>query len=87
MNVIDLIRDRLAALDPESLEVEDESAQHAGHAGARDGGGHYRLTLVSPHFSGKPLQSRHRMVYQALGSLMQREVHALSITAYAPEEI
>jgi BolA protein len=87
LNVTDLIRDRLAALDPESLDIEDESAQHAGHAGARDGGGHYRVTLVSRRFSGQPLQSRHRMVYQALGPLMRREVHALSITAYAPDEI
>jgi BolA protein len=87
LNIIDLIRDRLAALDPESLSIEDESAQHAGHAGARDGGGHYRLTLVSPRFAGQSLQSRHRMVYQALGALMHREVHALSIAAYAPDEI
>jgi BolA protein len=87
LNIIDLIRDRLAALDPESLSIEDESAQHAGHAGARDGGGHYRLTLVSPRFAGQSLQSRHRMVYQALGTLMHREVHALSIAAYAPDEI
>ena len=87
MNIIDLMRDRLAALDPESLSIEDESAQHAGHAGARDGGGHYRLTLVSPRFAGQSLQSRHRMVYEALGPLMHRQVHALSIAAYAPDEI
>lgn len=50
MNTADLIRERLAALDPETLQLEDESAQHKGHAGAAGGGGHYRLTIVSPRF-------------------------------------
>jgi BolA protein len=82
-----LIREKLAALAPESLDIEDESAQHAGHAGARSGGGHYALTLVSAHFAGQPLQARHRMVYDALGALMHKEIHALTIRAYAPDEI
>jgi BolA family transcriptional regulator, general stress-responsive regulator len=82
-----LIREKLAALAPESLDIEDESAQHAGHAGARSGGGHYALTLVSAHFAGQPLQARHRMVYDALGPLMHKEIHALTIRAYAPDEI
>jgi len=87
MSVKDLIREKLAALAPESIEVDDESALHAGHEGARGGGGHYRLTLVSQRFAGQPLQARHRMVYQALGSLMSKDIHALAIHAYAPDEI
>jgi BolA protein len=87
LSVTDLIRDKLAVLAPESLDIEDESAQHAGHAGAKSGGGHYRLTLVSARFAGQPLQARHRLVYQALGPLMTRDIHALAIHAYAPGEI
>jgi BolA protein len=87
LSVTDLIREKLAVLAPESLDIEDESAQHAGHAGAASGGGHYRLTLVSPRFAGQPLQARHRLVYQALGPLMTRDIHALAIHAYAPGEI
>lgn len=85
-DVAGLIQERLAALAPESLEIVDESADHAGHEGAR-GGGHYRLTIVSPRFAGQPVQARHRMVYDALGALMRKEIHALAIKAYAPEEI
>jgi BolA family transcriptional regulator, general stress-responsive regulator len=87
LTVPELIREKLAALAPESVAIEDESAQHAGHAGARSGGGHYALTLVSPRFVGQPLQARHRMVYAALGPLMHKEIHALTIRAYAPDEI
>ena len=87
MSVTEQIRERLAALAPESMTLEDESAQHAGHEGAKGGGGHYRLLIVSPRFSGQPLQARHRMVYAALGPLMQRDIHAIAITAYAPDEI
>jgi BolA protein len=81
------IQEKLAALAPDSLEVLDESAAHAGHEGARGGGGHYRLTIVSPRFEGQSMQARHRMVYDALGSLMTKEIHALAIKAYAPGEI
>jgi BolA family transcriptional regulator, general stress-responsive regulator len=81
------IRESLAGLAPESLELLDESAQHAGHEGARGGGGHYRLTIVSPRFAGQSMQSRHRMVYDALAPLMSKEIHALAIAAYAPGEI
>jgi BolA protein len=87
LTVTDLIREKLNVLAPESVEIEDESAQHAGHEGARGGGGHYRLTLVSARFAGRPLQARHRLVYEALGPLMRQEIHALSIHAYAPDEI
>jgi BolA protein len=86
-DVAGLIQERLAALAPESLEVLDESAAHAGHEGARGGGGHYRLTIVSSRFAGQSAQARHRMVYDALGPLMQRQIHALAIKAYAPGEI
>ncbi len=81
------MRDRLAALNPESVEVLDESGLHVGHAGAKDGGGHYQLIIVSRAFAQQPAQARHRMIYAALGTLMHREIHALSIKAYAPDEI
>ncbi|MCU0934841.1 MAG: BolA family transcriptional regulator [Gammaproteobacteria bacterium] len=90
MNVerVNLIRERLtAALAPESMEIEDESAQHAGHEGARSGGGHFAVAIVSAAFNGKRPLERHRMVYAALGDLMQREIHALSIQAYASDEV
>lgn len=87
MNTADLIRERLNVLEPESLTLEDESAQHKGHAGAASGGGHFRLTLVSPRFSTLPTLARHRLVYEAMGELMQHEIHALSITALSPEEL
>ena len=87
MDITDLIREKLSVLAPESVHIEDESAQHAGHEGARGGGGHYRLTLVAAQFAGRPLPARHRLVYEALGSLMRNEIHALSIQAFAPDEI
>ena len=86
MTVADLIERKLAVLEPESLEVVDESAAHAGHEGAKGGGGHYRLVIVSRAFQGKPAQLRHRMVYEALGPMMKHEIHALAIKAYAPGE-
>jgi BolA family transcriptional regulator, general stress-responsive regulator len=86
VRTIESIRERLAALQPEDLHVSDESSDHIGHAGARSGGGHYRILIVSPHFSGKGTLARHRMIYHALGDLMQREIHALSIEALAPDQ-
>ncbi|MCM2308037.1 MAG: BolA family transcriptional regulator [Sulfuritalea sp.] len=86
MNVIDAMRASLAALDPVSIEIIDDSAKHAGHAGARSGGGHFRLQIVSPRFAGFRTMERHRLVYDALGPLMKREIHALSITAKTPDE-
>jgi BolA protein len=79
------IRTRLEALSPSALNLEDESAQHAGHAGASSGG-HYRLTIVSKQFEGLNAVARHRLVYQTLGDLMQKGIHALAISAYTPEE-
>lgn len=82
----DTIRQRLAeAFNPESLELVDESAKHAGHAGNKAGGGHYLVTVVSEAFAGKSTIQRHRMVYEALGDMMKREIHALSIKALTPE--
>jgi BolA protein len=86
MKIEDRMRQRLAVLMPESLEILDESGQHIGHAGAQ-GGGHYQLIIVSRLFSAKALPARHRMVYEALGTMMQQEIHALAIKAYAPDEI
>jgi BolA protein len=81
------MRVRLAALDPVSLEIIDESWKHAGHAGARDGGGHYVLNIVSDRFAGNNTVARHRMIYSALGDMMKREIHALTIQASTPDEI
>jgi BolA protein len=81
------MRDRLATLHPESVEILDESGAHVGHAGAMDGGGHYQLIIVAQAFAQQPLQARHRMIYAALGTLMQKDIHALAIKAYAPDEI
>ena len=78
---------RLAVLDPTILEIIDESHKHAGHAGARDGGGHYVLNIVSAKFAGNNTVARHRMIYSALGELMKREIHALTIRAHTPDEI
>ena len=86
MNVTRSIEQELAALEPSRLEIADDSALHAGHAGAKGGGGHYRLTIVSPQFAGKNTVARHRMIYAALGPMMQQQIHALAIRAYAPDE-
>jgi BolA protein len=87
MELSTAIRERLAALEPQSLELLDESGRHAGHAGAAAGGSHFRLVIVSQHFAGKDKLARHRMVYAALGPLMQREIHALALQALAPDEL
>lgn len=83
----DMIRARLtAALQPQSLELEDESHLHAGHAGAKGGLGHYRVHIVSTQFAGLRPIARHQLVYRSLGDLMQTDIHALSITAQTPDE-
>lgn len=82
---IEQIREKLTtALSPTSLDIEDESHLHAGHAGARGGGGHYVVNIVSTAFEGKAPLARHRLVYDALGDMMQKEIHALSIKAATP---
>ena len=86
MTVIATMRERLARLQPHSLDIIDDSALHSGHAGAASGGGHFRMSIVSPLFSGLPTIARHRMVYDALGVMMKHEIHAMSITAKTPDE-
>ena len=82
-----VIRERLEqALSPEVLEIVDESHKHAGHAGARDGRGHFRVHIVAAAFAGVPLIRRHQQVYAALGELMQTDIHALAMDTRAPGE-
>jgi len=85
-NTTYLMRQKLAALEPAKIDIVDDSARHAGHAGARGGGGHYSVIIVSPLFSGKTALARHRMVYDTLLELMHEHIHALSVKAYTPEE-
>ncbi len=86
MNTIERMTERLASLAPAHLEIADDSALHAGHEGARGGGGHYQLTIVSEQFAGKPTVARHRMIYERLADMMQKDIHALSIKAVTPDE-
>ena len=84
---VERIREKLfAALAPVSLEVNDDSLKHAGHAGARGGQGHFSVTVVSEAFAGKLPLARHRLVYAALGEMMTTDIHALAITAKTPDE-
>ena len=84
--MIDEITRRIeSGLAPAEVSIEDESALHVGHPGAK-GGGHFRIRVVSPQFAGKSPIARHRLVYDLLLDLMQTRVHALSITALTPEE-
>jgi BolA protein len=88
MSVADTIREKLnAAFAPAQLVVEDESAKHHGHAGARPGGEtHFRVTIVSPAFTGLSRVERQRRIYAVLAAELNDRVHALSLTAQAPEE-
>ena len=74
------------ALDPAAIEVVDDSHKHAGHAGARGGQGHFGVDIVSAAFAGKLPLARHRLVYAALGDMMQTDIHALAIRARTPDE-
>lgn len=74
-------------LAPVELEIIDESARHAGHAGAAGGGGHYIVRITAAAFRDRNLIQRHRLVYDAVGDMMQRDIHALSIDARTPEEL
>jgi len=85
-STVDTLRERLQALEPERLEIADNSALHAGHEGARSDGGHFRLILVSSRFRGLSPLARHRLVYHAAGPMMQREIHALTMILRTPEE-
>ena len=87
MSIEAQIRTRLAQLQPVSVEIADDSAAHAGHAGAASGGGHYTIAIVAAAFTGKSRVARHRLVYDALGNLMQQQIHALALTTHAPDEV
>jgi BolA protein len=87
MDTATLLRQRLSDLDPQALEVFDDSHEHAGHAGAMEsGGGHFQVVIVSERFEGKNMLARHRMIYQAVGDLMPARIHALAIQAFTPAE-
>jgi len=81
---VEKIRRALLPLQPTKLVIVDDSHRHAGHAGARDGRGHYAVEVVSEEFRGLAPLARHRKVYEALGDLMQTDIHALTIKASAP---
>ncbi|UXI70702.1 BolA family protein [Tahibacter amnicola] len=81
------MRERIeSALQPQVFDLIDESHKHIGHEGARDGRGHYKVRIVSVAFTGKAPLARHRLVYEALGDMMQTDIHALSIEARTPDE-
>lgn len=77
------LRERLAAIH---VDVIDESHLHAGHAGSRDGGGHFRAVVVSTRFEGRTPVQRQRLVYEALGDAMGSEIHALSMRTLTPAQ-
>ena len=74
------------SLKPALLEIIDTSAAHAGHAGAKSGGGHYHVTIIAEAFEGKTLVQRHQLIYKALGDMMKQQIHALGINALSPSE-
>ena len=81
------LRERLTlALEPVTLTIVDDGHRHVGHAGARDGRGHFSVLVVAEAFRGKRAVTRHRMVYDAAGDLLETDIHALSIKALSPEE-
>ncbi len=83
-----VIQNRLReAFAPRKIEVRDDSRLHAGHEGAKSGGGHFAVTIVSRLFQGKNAVQRHQMIYQALGDMMKKDIHALSIQAFTPDEL
>ncbi len=85
---LEKIRARLiGTFSPLQCQLDDDSAKHAGHAGAASGGGHYRLRLVSAQFEGLNLVRRHRLVYDSVHDMMNTEIHALAMTTLAPSEL
>ena len=88
MSVKDQIHQRLMeSLNAESVEIEDQSHLHAGHAGAASGGGHYDVIVISRAFNDLNTLGRHRLIYSAVDDLMKKEIHALSIQAFSPDEV
>lgn len=86
MSALETLRTRLATLEPDTLDIRDDSHRHAGHAGAKDGG-HYDVAIVAARFAGLSTMQRHRLVYDAVGDLKQCGIHALSIRAKTPDEL
>jgi BolA protein len=76
-----------AAFDPETLGVEDESYMHEGHAGAKDGRGHFRVLIIAEIFEDKTMIERHRMIYRVLDDMMRLDIHALAIDVWSPDEL
>lgn len=87
MSRIEKMTGLLASINPTYLNIVDESHKHAGHAGAKSGGGHYLLQIVAEQFTGKGTLARHRMIYSALGEMMKDDIHALNIQTNTPNEI
>ncbi len=87
MSLAATLQARLAPLAPTTLEIRDDGAQHVGHAGAAGGAGHFSVTIVSEHFLGLTRLARHRAVLDCVGDLIPYPVHALAISAYAPDEM
>jgi len=85
-DITEVMRARLAPLSPSLLEIHDDGAEHVGHAGAANGGGHFSMLIVSNAFSGLPRLARHQRVLRELADLLPHPVHALSIKALSPEE-
>ena len=83
---IERIRQALQSLQPAALEIRDDSHRHAGHEGARDGRGHFSVDIVSEAFAGLAPLARHRLVYAAVGDMMQTDIHALQVRARTPAE-
>jgi BolA protein len=83
---LEKLSQRLKSLEPQRLEIVDDSHRHAGHAGAADGRGHFSVLIVTERFAGLSRLRRHQIVYEAVGDLMTTDVHALSIQALAPGE-
>lgn len=84
---VERLTERLKALEPDHVEVIDDSHHHAGHAGAADGRGHFTVIVVSKRFAGMNTVRRHRLVYEVVGDMMITDIHALSIQALAPGEV
>ncbi len=85
MHLTEIIQSRLTSLSPIELEIQDDSALHAGHKG-NNGGGHFTVKIVSSHFSQKSQIMRHRLVYQLLNDLIPQQIHAISILAISPDD-
>ncbi len=83
----EILRRLNEAFEPETLGVEDEGYLHEGHAGARDGRGHFRVLIIAEAFEGKPMIERHRMIYRMLDEMMKVDIHALAIDAWTPDEL